>query len=162
LKILFYIIKGSIGGDVMADNEEPVVGEPDEEALTSREGKYLPPIHRIKMPVTRTQTARIRWLYELGYKVKDISNGLNVRYQQVRNMVTTIPKRAAREDLPELKIELVEMEDVVDMLLGDELERTHLEDRKQQEKAEKARQRKARQLEPVGAELDDEDYREDD
>lgn len=93
--------------------------------------RYLPPIHRLKIPATTTQTARIRWLFELGYEIKEISRGLGVRYQQVRNMVTTIPKRAAREDLPPLTVELLEMDDVVDSLLGEELERTFQTDRKQ-------------------------------
>lgn len=94
------------------------------------EGSYLPPIHRIKMPETRTQTAKIRWLHALGYEVKEIASALNVRYQQVRNMVTTIPKRAAREDLPELVIELLDIEDEVDMLLDAELDRGFAEERK--------------------------------
>lgn len=111
----------------------------EEQGVKSRldESKYLPPIHRIKLPQVKTQTALIRWLFELGYPVKDISNGLNVRYQQVRNMVTTVPKRAAREDMPPLQIELLEMEDAVDMLLGAELERTFAEDRKRDKLAGK-------------------------
>jgi hypothetical protein len=124
---------------------------------------YLPPIHRLKMPQTQTQTAKVRWLHGLGYEVKEISNGLNVRYQQVRNMVTTIPKRAAREDLPPFKIELLEMEDVVEMLLGEELERTHIE----ANKASKRQARAERRAEEVAAadedafgneSLDDEGY----
>lgn len=126
--------------------------------IVGRDGQYLPPINRIKLPQTTTQTALVRWLFALGYPVKEIHKGLNIRYQQVRNMVTTIPKRAAREDLPELKIELAEVEDIVDMLLGDELERTHLQDRKERKKAEKARLRAACELEPAGHELDDENY----
>ena len=135
--------------------------EGHEEQLQSRlgEDQYLPPIRRIKLPETKTQSALIRWLFEKGYQVKDISKGLNVRYQQVRNIVTTEPKRAAREDLPEMGIELAELEDVVDMLLGDELERTHLEHRKQEQKEHKRRARAEAELEPAGAELDDEDYR---
>jgi len=98
------------------------------------------------MPETKTQTAKVRWLHELGYEIKDISKGLGVRYQQVRNMVLTQPKRAAREDMPPLKIELLEMEDVVDSLLGDELERTHQEARKQQRRDIKQQARRAREL----------------
>lgn len=129
------------------------------EDLQSRLGddKYLPPIHRIKLPETKTQSCLIRWLFGVGYKVKDISNGLNIRYQQVRNIVTTEPKRAAREDLPPLTIELADIEDVVDTLLGDELERTHLAARKNERK-ETNKKRRALVEEPVGAELDDEDY----
>lgn len=132
----------------------------DEEQLQSREeGKYLPPIHRIKLPETKTQSALIRWLHSVGYQVKDISKGLNIRYQQVRNIITTEPKRAAREDLPGLTVELAPLEDVVDMLLGDELERTHLDARRQEVKEQKRRSRQERDLEPVGSELDDENYR---
>lgn len=130
----------------------------EDDRLTGRDGQYLPPLHRIKFPETRTQSCLIRWLFGVGYRVKDISKGLNVRYQQVRNIVTTQPKRAAREDLPPLNIELADIEDVVDTLLGDELERTHLEARKQEKRDEKARKRAARELEPAGAELDDENY----
>jgi hypothetical protein len=130
------------------------------EELQSRDGKYLPPIHRIKLPKTKTQSCLIRWLFLLGYQVKDISRGLNVRYQQVRNIVTTEPKRAAREDLPPLEIALAPMEDVVDALLGDALERTHLEARKQEVRAVKSRRRAevVAEAEPEGSELDDENY----
>lgn len=132
------------------------------EELVGRDGQYLPPLHRIVIPETKTQSAKIRWLFGVGYQVKDISSGLGIRYQQVRNIITTEPKRAAREDLPELKIQLAEMEDVVDSLLGDELERTHLEARKQHQKDMKRRARAEKALEPVGHELDDENYREGD
>lgn len=132
---------------------------PESEDLQSRlaEDQYLPPIYRIKLPVTKTQSCLIRWLFAMGYKVKDISNGLNIRYQQVRNIVTTEPKRAAREDLPPLTIELAPLEDVVDTLLGDELERTHLAARKQ-ERQDTNKKRRALVEEPAGAELDDENY----
>lgn len=111
-------------------------------------GGYLPPIHRIKMPETRTQTARVRWLHALGYEVKEIASALSIRYQQVRNMVTTVPKRAAREDLPELQIELLDIEDEVDMLLDAELDRGFAEERK----------RNRKRGEPTEADLDDENY----
>jgi hypothetical protein len=132
---------------------------PDSDYLKGRGNVgYLPPIYRIKLPTTRTQSALVRWLYALGYEVKDIHKGLNVRYQQVRNMVTTQPKRAAREDLPPLVIELAEPEDIVEMLLGDELERTHMEAARQDKKAKK----QEAQEEAPGSELDNEDYREHD
>lgn len=98
-----------------------------------KETRYLPPIYRLQMPETRTKSALIRWLWELGYDVKTISKGLDIRYQQVRNIITTEPKRAAREDLPPLSYELIEVEDVVDMLLGEALEQDF-------KKAHKARQ----------------------
>lgn len=120
---------------------KPPEGEEGAEWVRARElegviSRYLPPIYRIKMPETRTQSAIIRWLWELGYPVKVIAKSLDVRYQQVRNIVTTEPKRAAREDLPPLEIELVEMEDIVDMMLGEALE----EDFKKARKAEKTKE----------------------
>jgi hypothetical protein len=113
----------------------PQADKPEEDWLEARKiadekPLYLPPIHRLKLPETRTQSALIRWLWELGYPVKAIHKGLNVRYQQVRNIVTTEPKRAAREDMPPLRIELAEMEDVVDTLLGQALEADFLAARK--------------------------------
>lgn len=107
-----------------------------EEGVPSTLGEYyLPPISRIVLPKTTTQTALVRWLARQGYSVKAIHNGLNIRYQQVRNMVTMIPKRMAREDLPPDGIKLQEVEDIVDMLLGDELERTFAEAKKQERRA---------------------------
>lgn len=107
--------------------------EREADAIASRlvKDQYLPPLHRIKMPKTTTSSARIRWLWALGYPVKDISKGLGIRYQQVRNIINTEPKRATREDMPPLKIELIEVEDIVDTFLGSELERTFQADRKQ-------------------------------
>jgi hypothetical protein len=139
---------------------EDVVGEAAPEGYVKNrlDGGYLPPIHRLKMPKTKTQTATIRWLYALGYEVKEISNGLNVRYQQVRNMVMTIPKRAAREDLPPLVVELGEMEDIVETLLGVELERTFEEARKSKRREGFQAQRKAREDAKGNEDLDDENY----
>ena len=101
----------------MKSGDEEVASRLDKSGKT-----YLPAIHRVKLPNTRTKSALIRWLWELGYPVRDISGSLGLRYQQVRNVVTTEPKRAAREDLPPLTIELTEMSDVVDMLLDSALE----------------------------------------
>lgn len=137
----------------MADNNENTNADTQEEMLASREaGKYLPPLHRLKMPETKVLSTKIRWLHALNYQVKDISKGLGLRYQMVRNIITTIPKRAAREDLPPLVIELVEMADVVDQLLGDELERTHREAAKQA--------KRTRQDTTNNTDLDDENYHE--
>ena len=60
--------------------------------------------------------------------------------------------------MPPLEIKLALLEDVVDTLLGDELERTHLAVRKQEQKEHKRRVRAVAELEPVGHELDHEDY----
>lgn len=121
--------------------EEEVVTSTTE--VVNRHGGYLPPLHRIKIPDTTTASARIRWLWEVGYEVKEISKGLGIRYQQVRNIITTQPKRAAREDLPPLDLVMLDMEDVVDTLLGGELERTFQQDRQQQAKAVKAKAAKS-------------------
>lgn len=106
----------------MSKTDTTELREPDAVESRLEDGKYLPPIYRIKLPETRTKSALIRWLWELGYSVKAISGSLGIRYQQVRNVVTTEPKRATREDMPELVIELADDTDVVDMLLGEALE----------------------------------------
>ena len=73
--------------------------------------RTLPPIHRVKEPHMEHMSTRIRWFAGLGYTVGEIQKFLGLRYQQVRNVVTTIPKRAAREDLPALVLELHELDD---------------------------------------------------
>lgn len=75
------------------------------------EGPALPPIHHIKEPPMQHTSTRIRWYHSLGYKPAEIQKRLGVLYQQVRNVITTIPKRAAREDLPPPVIELMELDD---------------------------------------------------
>lgn len=72
-------------------------------------GAGLPPMHRVKEPPMLYMSTRIRWWAALGYTVKEIHHFLGVRYQQVRNVLGTSPKRAAREDLPSLEIELLEI-----------------------------------------------------
>lgn len=78
----------------------------------------LPPLNMIVIPDTTTKSATIRWLHGLGYSVNEIHKGLGLKYQMVRNIVTTIPKRAAREDLPppyvEYKPESDELQDALD------------------------------------------------
>lgn len=106
----------------MSKTDTTELREPDAVESRLEDGKYLPPIYRIRLPETRTKSALIRWLWELGYSVKAISGSLGIRYQQVRNVVTTEPKRATREDMPELMIVLADATDVVDMLLGEALE----------------------------------------
>src|SRR5258708_4663566 len=65
----------------------------------------LPPITMIVIPGTTTKSALIRWLHKLGYSTSDIYKFLGIKYQMVRNIVTNIPKRAAREDLPAMVVE---------------------------------------------------------
>jgi len=106
----------------------------------------LPPIHTIVIPETKTQSATIRWLANLGYEVKEISAYLGIRYQQVRNIVTTIPKRAAREDSPDLIVEYKPPMDEIDDALDGALEAAMMESRKARLKAGKE-QRRAEGLE---------------
>lgn len=46
----------------------------------------------------KTKSAIIRYLAQEGYKTKDIAKHLNVRYQHVRNVITTELKRGPNED----------------------------------------------------------------
>lgn len=101
----------------------------------------LPPITQIKIPATTTKSATIRWLCALGYTVSDISNHLGVRYQMVRNIKTTIPKRAAREDSPEMVVEYLPERDPMDDAMDGALEQSLLVDRKSRKAAEKAERR---------------------
>jgi predicted transcriptional regulator len=123
--------------------------------------RNLPPIHRIKEPAMKHMSTRIRWYHKLGYTVGEIHNGLGVRYQQVRNVVTTEPKRAAREDLPPLKIELLELDDDHEAMDKHHLEAEmraqraeHLSDRRATNRA----RRKAREDQTGNEDLDNEDY----
>jgi hypothetical protein len=80
--------------------------EDDEERV-----RALPPISHIKPPPMTHMSTKIRWYGGLGYEVREVANLLGVRYQQVRNVLTTEPKRAAREDVPPYVIELFEVDD---------------------------------------------------
>ncbi|MEB3029694.1 hypothetical protein VJI72_07850, partial [Parvimonas micra] len=57
-------------------------------------GRALPPIHRVKPPEMHHMSTKIRWYIALGYTVGEVSKFLGLRYQQVRNVATTTPKRA--------------------------------------------------------------------
>ncbi len=90
----------------------------------------LPPLNMIIIPSTTTKSATIRWLHGLGYSVNEIHKGLGLKYQMVRNIVTTIPKRAAREDLPAPYVEYKpESDELMDALDG-ALEASLMEGRK--------------------------------
>lgn len=118
-----------VGRDGCGRVSEEERGEDDgEERVAARDGGWLPAIHKIRGPEgLLTQSARLRWYYSLGYPVSEIARFLGVRYQQVRNICLTIPKRGAREELPPPRVELLPQEDLVDVLLGMELERGHRE-----------------------------------
>ena len=82
--------------------------EPDDEDVG---GRALPPITHVKPPDMKHTSTKIRWWLGLGYEVREVANLLGVRYQQVRNVGTTEPKRAAREDVPPFIIELFDLDD---------------------------------------------------
>ncbi len=104
----------------------PIVQDDGTKVLGSR-----PPINRIVMPSTKTKSALIRWLHALGYPTKEIYVYLNVKYQMVRNIVTTEPKRAAREDLPPLEVRWLPELDIIDHALDGALEQALLTERKE-------------------------------
>ena len=79
--------------------------------MTEEIVRALPPIHHVLEPPMQHMSTRIRWYHALGYKAVEIQKRTGVLYQQVRNVIHTQPKRAAREDLPPLVIELVELDD---------------------------------------------------
>lgn len=101
----------------------------------------LPPIEQVLPPVTTTKTALLRWYRTLGYTVAEISNYTGIRYQQVRNVTTNLPKRAAREDLPPLVIELRETVDVLQAAMDGALDKSLLAGRKERKAEEKADRR---------------------
>lgn len=83
------------------------------EPLTER---VLPPIHRIREPKMQHASTRIRWYLALGYTPLEISKGLGIRYQQVRNVRDQQPKRATREDIPDTHYETWPIDDDVDAM----------------------------------------------
>lgn len=97
----------------------------------------LPPITTIRIPPTSTKSATIRWLGALGYEVKEIYVFLGIKYQMVRNILTTIPKRAAREDLPEQVIEYLPERDPMDDAMDGALDASLMLGRKDRVKAQK-------------------------
>lgn len=97
----------------------------------------LPPITDIVVPKTSTKSALIRWFNAMGYSVKEIYPFLGVKYQMVRNIITTIPKRAAREDLPPLWIEYKPEAHVIDDALDSALDQSLLAGRKERNQERK-------------------------
>jgi hypothetical protein len=95
----------------------------------------------------------MRWYIALGYTVAEVSRYMGVRYQQVRNVTTNLPKRAAREDLPELVIVLRETPDLIEAALDGALDASMLAGRKERLKEEKADRRTLK----MGPAEDDED-----
>lgn len=102
------------------------------------EQRQLPPISHVKPPDMKHMSTKIRWWLGLGYEVREVANYLGVRYQQVRNVGTTEPKRAAREDVPPYVIELWEVDDDLEAMdkhaLEQEMAAQRAEDRKKRSK----------------------------
>lgn len=88
-----------------------MVSEVKEEGEGEGAERALPPIFHVLEPPMQHMSTRIRWYHALGYKPAEIQKRTGVLYQQVRNVITTQPKRAAREDLPPLEIRLAELDD---------------------------------------------------
>ena len=93
----------------------------------------LPDMGQIVIPECKTMSTRIRWLGAMGYSVNQIHHGLGVRYQQVRNVLTTTPKRAAREDLPPLVLVLRDPIDDIQAIMDMTLEESLKTDRKERQ-----------------------------
>lgn len=109
---------------------------PDVFVAPPKEEKLLPPLELLVIPATTTKSARIRWLIAMGYKVAEISNHLGIKYQMVRNIATTEPKRAAREDLPPLVVVMREPVDDVQAIADAELEQSLKKGRKDRQKSQ--------------------------
>jgi hypothetical protein len=65
----------------------------------------LPFIERVVAPPMEFTSTKIRWYRGIGYSCSEVANFLGIKYQQVRNVSTTDPKRGAREVLPALIID---------------------------------------------------------
>lgn len=121
----------------MSDEQEESNGGAEHRTINIREPDgslrkgALPPIGDILIPKTTTKSALIRWLYALGYSVREIYGFLGCKYQMVRNIVTTIPKRAAREDLPAMEVMYRPEKDMIDEALDGALEASLMEGRRE-------------------------------
>lgn len=117
-------------------------------AEADREERNLPPIHRIKEPRMQHMSTRIRWFYGMGYKIGEIHKHLGVRYQQVRNVVTTEPKRAMREDVPAFVLEVLDLDTDLELMeqqaLVDQMAAQRAEDRAERKRVNR-RRREARE-----------------
>jgi hypothetical protein len=124
--------------------------------MTKKDG--LPPITDIVIP-DGIKSTRIRWLSAMGYEVKEISAFLGIRYQQVRNVITNTPKRAAREDMPPLVLVYKEEQDLFEAAMDGTLDESLLAARAERKAAEKAQRRADRE---AGAGQDEEQDEEQD
>jgi hypothetical protein len=135
------------------DEEEK---KPDVYVARPVAAKALPPIADIIVPKTATKSAMIRWLVAMGYSILDIHHWSGIQYQMVRNIAKSVPKRAAREDLPPLKLEYRQDGDLIDAAMDGALEASLLEERKARKKEEAAARRADRAAFPDGDEEVDE------
>lgn len=125
-----------------------VIDEEQDDAVRDSEGNEwdeevsLPPIGHIKPPEMKHTSTKIRWYCGLGYTIKEVSNFLGVRYQQVRNVASTSPKRAAREDVPPYKIELWELDDDLEAMDKHAMEQQMSAQREETREARRAMKRK--------------------
>lgn len=97
----------------------------------------LPPIERVIQPKMQHTSTKIRWYLGLGYEVGEIARFMGVRYQQVRNVGVTDPKRAAREDVPPYEIKLHPLPDDIESIMDAELERSLLAGRLEEKEVRK-------------------------
>lgn len=118
--------------------------------------QQLPPISHVKPPDMSHTSTKIRWYLGLGYTVKEVSNFLGVRYQQVRNVGTTAPKRAAREDVPPYIIETWEVDDDLEAMEAHALEQNMAAQREQDRDARR-RARKGQGPQRLAPETGDDD-----
>lgn len=117
----------------------------DEEIIEDTQEPSLPPIAHIKPPAMQHTSTKIRWYLGLGYTVKEVSSFLGVRYQQVRNVGITAPKRAAREDVPPYIIEVWEVDDDLEAMEAHALEQQMAAQREEDRKAGAAARRRGLQ-----------------
>lgn len=134
---------------------------PEEEVNPFKEGRpapedpaMLPPIHHIREPKMQHMSTRIRWYLALGYAVKEVSKLLGVRYQQVRNVKTVEPKRAAREDLPPLWIVLHDVQDDLEAMDAHALEMEMAQQRAESRSAKRQANAARRALKGAAGEED--------
>lgn len=144
-----------------------VQNKPDEEEEVKLDKRGLPPIGRIKMPEDiKITSTKIRWLSAIGYIPREIAPYLGVRYQQVRNVLSNPPKRAAREDLPPLTVEVLRLtEDMLEVADEEHLRQQmaaqraeHRQEHKRTNKARRAAEKGLTENDFGNEALDDESY----
>lgn len=141
-------IKPTVGPKEVIDTSGVIVqqeGVAEGEDENAWEEVSLPPISHVKPPDMKHTSTKIRWYCGLGYTIKEVSNLLGVRYQQVRNVATTAPKRAAREDVPPLRIELFELDDDLEAMDKHAMEQEMAIQRREHRKEARDMRRKRRE-----------------